>query len=214
FCVVAVEDGGRIVGEANYEAPPDGDGELGMVVGPDCRGGGGGVLLDTLIEAAAACGVPNIEADVMVTNRRMLSLLRARGYACLPSGGWGSVGRRVGRAAPPPGWRGGGPGIPDPSRPRVLVEAPGGRWSGAPEGQAAGLAFISCSGPRGPRPRCPALAGRPCPLAAGADAIVVANLPDAPGPWPALLAAHAELHPGVPVCVEPRGGPPLDVALV
>jgi hypothetical protein len=214
FCVVAVEDGGRIVGEANYEALPDGDGELGMVVAPDCRGGLGAVLLDTLIEAAAACGVPNIEADVMVTNRRMLSLLRARGYACLPSEDWVSLRLMVGTAGPTPVWPEGGPGIPDPSRPRVLVEAPGGRWSGAPEGQAAGLAFISCSGPRGPRPRCPALAGRPCPLAAGADAIVVANLPDDPGHWPALLAAHAELHPGVPVCVEPRGGPPLDVALV
>lgn len=31
---------------------------------------------------------------------------------------------------------------------------------------------------------------------------------------PALLAAHAALHPGIPVCVERRGGPPLPVSLV
>jgi hypothetical protein len=96
----------------------------------------------------------------------------------------------------------------------VLVEAPGGRWSSATAGEAAGLAFISCSGPRGPRRSCPALAGRPCPLAAEADAIVVANLPEDGDHWPALLAAHPALHPGVPVCVEPRGGPPLAVSLV
>jgi RimJ/RimL family protein N-acetyltransferase len=214
FGVVAVEDGGRIVGEANYEALPDGDGELGIVVAPDRRGRLGAFLLDTLIEAAAAHGVPNIEADVIVTNRRMLALLRARGYASLPSEDWVSLRLIVGTAGPTPVWPDGGPGRPDPSRPRVLVEAPGGRWTGTPEGEAAGLAFMSCSGPRGPRPRCPALAGRSCPLAAGADAIVVANLPDDPAHWPALLAAHAELHPGVPVCVEQRGGPPLDVSLV
>src|SRR5262245_23302154 len=136
FGVVAVEDGGRIVGEASYEALPDGDGELGMVVAPDRRGWLGAFLLDTLIEAAAARGVPNIEADVMATNGRMLSLLRARGYASLPSDDWVSLRLMVGTEGPTPVWPEGGPGRPDPRRPRILVEAPGGRWSGAPEGQA------------------------------------------------------------------------------
>jgi RimJ/RimL family protein N-acetyltransferase len=214
FGVVAVEDGGRIVGEANYERLPDGDGELGMAVAPDRRGGLGAYLLDALLEAASARGVPNLEADVMVTNTRMLALLRARGYASLPSEDWVSLRLIVRTAGPTPVWPAGGPGEPDPTRPRVLVEAPGGRWSGATEGQDRGLVLISCSGPRGPHPSCPALAGRPCPLAAEADAIVVANLPEDGDHWPALLAAHAAHHPGVPVCVEPRGGPRLDVSLV
>ena len=214
FGVVAVEDGGRIVGEANYERLSDGDGELGLVVAPDRRGGLGARLLDTLLAAASSRGVPNLEADVLVTNPRMLTLLRARGYASLPSEDWVSLRLMVGTAGSTPVWPEGGPGRPDPARPRVLVEAPGGRWRGATAGEAAGLAFISCSGPRGPHPSCPALAGHPCPLAAEADAIVVANLPEDGEHWPALLAAHAELHPGVPVCIERRGGPPLDVPVV
>jgi hypothetical protein len=50
------------------------------------------------------------------------------------------------------------------------------------------------------------LEGRPCPLAAEADAIVVSNAPDDER-WHAIVRAHADLHPGVPVCVEPRSGP-------
>jgi ribosomal protein S18 acetylase RimI-like enzyme len=213
FGIVALDDEDRIVAEANYELLPDGDGELGIVVSPAWRGGLGAYMLDTLIEAADRRGVPNIEADVLVTNSRMLSLLRARGYATLPSDDWVSLRLMVGTHGPTPAWPHDGPGRPDASRPRVLVEAPGGRWSGAPEGEAAGLTFVTCSGPRGLRPRCPVLAGRPCPLAAGADVIVVANAPDE-APWPELVAAHADLHPGVPVCVERRGGPPLDVRTV
>src|SRR5262245_6955937 len=214
FGVVAVEDGGRIVGEAGYERLPDGDGELGMVVAPDRRGGLGACLLDALRTAASARGVPNLEADVLATNPRMPTLLRSRGYASLPSEDWVSLRLMVGTAGPTPVWPEAGPGRPDPARPRVLVEAPGGRWWGATAGQAAGRTFISCAGRRGLRPSCPALAGVPCPLAAEADAIVVANLPEHGEHWPALLAAHAELHPGVPVCVEHRGGPRLDISLV
>ncbi len=58
FGIVAVEDGGRIVGEASYERLADGDGELGMVVAPDRRGGLGAPLLDTLLAAASARGAP------------------------------------------------------------------------------------------------------------------------------------------------------------
>jgi len=46
-----------------------------------------------------------------------------------------------------------------------------------------------------------ALAGQPCPLAAGADAIVISH-PLATDDWSALRAAHPRLHRGVPVCVE------------
>lgn len=213
FGVVAVDGAGRIVGEANYELLPDGDGELGMAVARDWRGWLGPYLLDTLVDAAAARGVPNIEADVLVTNGRMLSLLRDRGYATLPSSDWVSLRLMVGTAGHTPVWPEGGPGTPDRTRPRVLVEAPGGRWHGTPEAEAAGLAVITCSGPRGPRPRCPVLAGRPCPLAAGADAVVVAHAPD-DDRWATLVRGHSDLHPGVPVCIEARSGPDLAVPAV
>jgi hypothetical protein len=45
------------------------------------------------------------------------------------------------------------------------------------------------------------LAGVACPLALGADVIVVSH-PTEADPWEAVRAAHAELHPGIPVCVE------------
>lgn len=214
FGVVAVDADGNLVGEANYELLPNGDGELGMVVARAWRGWLGAYLLDTLIEAAAARGVPNIEADVLVTNGRMLALLRSRGYATLPSDDWMSFRLIVGTEGTTPVWpsrSGDPPGVPP--RPRVLVETRGGRWRALADAQAAGLHVITCSGPREGRPGCPALAGRPCPLAAAADVIVVANPPDDER-WRRLVAAHAGLHPAVPVCVEPRGGPHVEVSTV
>jgi hypothetical protein len=52
-----------------------------------------------------------------------------------------------------------------------------------------------------PGQRCPALAGEPCPLAEGADAIVMA-FPSGDPRGEALLHAHEQLHGGVPVVVE------------
>jgi hypothetical protein len=75
-------DAGRIVGEANYVPLANGDGELGMVVAADQRGWLGPYMLDALVDAAAH-GVPNLEAAVLVTNRSMLTLVRSRGYATL-----------------------------------------------------------------------------------------------------------------------------------
>jgi hypothetical protein len=196
----ADEDGSavaRIVGEASYELLPNGDGELAMMVATDWRGWLGPYLLDALVEAAAARGVPNIEADVLVTNRPMLEVLRARGYAVMPSDDWVSLRLIIGTAGRTPVWPDGH------ERPRVLVEVPGGRWHAAAEAKAAGLEVIACSGPRGPRTRCPALSGQPCPLVAGADAVVVSHAPD-DARWDRLVDAHQQLHPGVPVCIERR----------
>lgn len=206
--VVPGPDRERLVGEASYELLPDGDGELAMTVAPDWRGWLGPYLLDALVEAAAERGVPNLEADVLATNRAMLSLLRSRGYARLPSDDWVALRLIIGTSGPTPVWppgdragerEGGG------RRPRVLVEAIGGQWHAAHEAAAAGLEVITCSGPKGARPRCPALAGRPCPLAAGADAIVMSHAPDSEA-WRTVAESHAHLHPGVPVCVELRPG--------
>lgn len=214
FGVVALDADDRIVGEANYVPLPDGDGELGMVVAEDWRGWLGSYLFDTLLEAASLRGVPNIEADVLVVNGRMLSLLRHRGYATLTSDDWTSVRLMVGTGGTTPVWPPAGPGVPDADRPRVLVEARGGRSSVGAEAEARGLAVITCSGPHQARHGCPVLSGRPCPLATEADAIVVTNLPEADDLWQAVIAAHREQHPGIPVCIDPRDGPPLDVAVV
>jgi hypothetical protein len=178
-----------------------------MTVAAGQRGWLGPFLFDALVEAAASRGVPNLEADVLATNRRMLSVLRTRGYATLGSGDWVTERLVVGTGGRTPVWpeRGGTPDRGDSLR--VLVETPGGRWHAGDEAVAAGLQVIACSGPQGRRPRCPVLAGHPCPLAAGADAIVVSNAPDDER-WRAIVEAHADLHPGVPVCVEGGSRPP------
>jgi GNAT superfamily N-acetyltransferase len=193
----------RLVGEASYELLPNGDGELAMAVAADWRGWLGAYLLDALVDAAAERGVPNLEADVLATNAPMLALLRSRGYANLSSDDWVSLRLIVGTRGRTPVWprgavRGGGP-----AGPRVLVEAPGGRWHASREAADAGFDVITCSGPRGGR--CPALAGEPCPLVEGADAVVVSR-PRDDERWRSLVDAHARAHPAVPVCVEPRPG--------
>ena len=188
-----------IVGEAGYVLLPDGDGELAIAVAHSWRGWLGPYLLDALVSAAAARGVPNLEADVLVTNRPMLALLRSRGCATVEHPDWTEVRVVIGTGGRTPTW----PGPHD--RPRVLVEVPGARWHAEADAKAAGLQVLACGGPSGRHPHCPALAGHPCPLAAGADAIVMSRPPDQEQ-WRSLTDAHAGVHPGVPVCVEMAGG--------
>lgn len=195
--VEATDDGDapRIVGEAGYELLPNGDGELAITIAGGRRGWLGPFLLDALVEAAAARGVPNLEADVLVTNRPMLALIRSRGYVTLADSEWCSLRAVIGTAGRVPTW----PGPHD--RPRVLVEVPGGRWHAGVAAEAEGLQVLACPGPLGSRTRCPALAGERCPLAAEADVVVMSHgAPDER--WDALLAAHHRCHPGVPLCVE------------
>ena len=166
------DPGGRLVAEAGWFPLPNGDGELAIAVAKEWRGWLGPVLLDALIEAAAAHGVPNLEADILVTNTPMQRLARSRGVATLPSDDWVSTRLLIGAAGRTPTW-------PGPhQRPRVLVETPGGRWHAAPGAAKAGLEVLACSGPRGARVRCPVLSGEPCPLVAAADAVVVSWPPD------------------------------------
>jgi hypothetical protein len=187
----------RIVGEASSNPLPTGNGELGITVAPDARGWLGPYLLDALIEEAQRRGVANIEADVLVTNRQMLTLLHHRGYAVMDESDRPVILRvtisTAGRVA---GWS----GVHD--RPRVLVEAPGGHWRRAGRVRDAGFEVLVCPGPLRGWPACPALRGEPCPLAAHADVIVDA-VPGETGT--ALLAAHRGLHPTLPVCVEVTG---------
>jgi GNAT superfamily N-acetyltransferase len=218
---VAPGDDDRIVAEAGYTLLPDGDGELAITVAAAWRGWLGPYLLDALLEAAAARGVANLQADVLVTNGPMLALIRSRGYATVDHPDGTLVRVTIGAAARTPDW----PPVRD--RPRVLVEAPGGRWHAEANARAAGLQVIVCPGPGATRSRCPALEGDACPLAAGADVVVISHpLPD--DRWVALPEAHRAVHSGVPVCVEvapadeappgeqavPRGTPAEVVAFV
>lgn len=184
----------ELVGEATCEPLPDGNGELGITVARRARGWLGPYLLDALVEEAAARGVPGIEADVLVTNRRMLSLLRRRGLAVLRHSEAPAIVRVViatsGRV---PSW----PGPHD--MPRLLVEIPGGRWHGQEEAKAAGFRVLACPGPSGEWSGCPALRGEPCPLVGGADVVLDALPGD---PERSLQASHHRLHPSVPVCVQ------------
>jgi hypothetical protein len=139
---------------------------------------------------------------VLLSNTKMLALLRARGYVVAEGPDAGTIRLLVGASGRHPRWS-------DPhDRRRVLVEARGGSWRGAEALRAAGFRVLACPGPpAGREKRCPALAGSPCPLAAGADAIVVA-LPEDDATTTALIEAHHHLHP-TPLCV---GGAPSAVA--
>jgi L-amino acid N-acyltransferase YncA len=190
---------GTAVAEASYSLLPNGDGDLAITVAGERRGWLGAYLLDALIAVAASQGVPNLEAEVLTANRSMLALARSRGYATMGHADWTTVRLVIGVQGPEPRW----PGPHD--RPRVLVEAPGGRWGSEEAARRAGLQVLVCPGPPSRRRACPALEGRPCPLAAEADAVVVSPPPSG-GAWRDLPAAHRSVHPGVPVCVEVRPG--------
>jgi RimJ/RimL family protein N-acetyltransferase len=79
------------VGEATCSSLADGNGELGITIARRWRGWLGPFLLDALLEAAAARGFPKVEADVMIDNRAMLALLRARGAEHFGRGDLGIV---------------------------------------------------------------------------------------------------------------------------
>lgn len=202
FGVVATIEGpdqpARIVAEATYTGLPGGDAELGITVDRALRGWFGPYLLDILVDEARRNGVPNIQAEVLATNPRMLALLEARGSAVLSHDDRPATTRLcIGTAGRRPAWPSGNPA------PRLLVEATGGRWRATREARQAGFTVIACPGDR-PLARCPVLDGKACPLAEGADLIVDA-LPGSRGR--AMLYAHRQRHPGVPICVDYRVEP-------
>lgn len=217
---VTREDGGEelvpeelvpeeLVAEAGYTRLPNGDGELAITVAAPWRGWLGPYLLDALLDAAAERGVPNLEADVLVTNGPMLALFRSRGYATIDHPDATVMRVLIGSSGPAPSWAG------PHDRPRVLVEAPGGRWHAEEAARGAGLQVVVCPGPTARTSRCPALHGQACPLAAEADAIVLSHPRADDEQWRGLPAAHEAQHRGVPVCVEPTAGAePSDLPVV
>ena len=205
---VMVSDRGRrlIVGEASYELLDNGNGELGIAVDVNARGWLGPFLLDALFEQAAGRGVPNIEAEVLMSNRRMLRVLRSRGFVVVDHF-LSPATIRVAVATAPrstPSW---------PERrgmPRLLVEIPGGQWQRAASMGRRGFRVLACPGPDRGGPPCGPLAGRPCPLAVDADVIVDAQ----PGGFgDLLLGAHSGLHRRAACLAGPdaatRGGAPV-----
>jgi len=85
YRLVAVVSGAHdeLVAEAGYAIMPDGDGDFALTVAAGWRGWLGPYLLDALVAAAAARGVPNLQADILISNIRMLTLVANRGYVTL-----------------------------------------------------------------------------------------------------------------------------------
>lgn len=190
----------RVVAEAGYALTSPGEGELAMTIAADRRGWLGPYLLDLLVRLAAERGVQALEADVLLENRRMLGLLRHRGAVGVAGEEFPVVRLRIGTG------EGRSPWPADRRRPRVLVEAAGLRWQGAERLHAAGLDVLTCPGPGpGHHASCPLDTGGTCPLAEGADAVVVA-VPPGDDRRARLLAGHARAHPDVVVVVD-GGGP-------
>lgn len=189
----------RVVAEASYVPLPGGDAELGITVAGPARGWLGPFLLDLMLEDARGHGISNLQAEVLLMNGQMLAILEMRRYAVIDIyDGPPTVRVCVGTAGPVPAWS------PDSGRPRVLVEAAGGRWEHYRAVRDAGFQVLACPGIHRRLVRCPALEGRPCPLAATADVILEA-LPAQDGRR--LLDAHEVVHPAVPVALRPPGSP-------
>jgi hypothetical protein len=191
-------DGVQVVAEAGYVLVPNGNGELGLTVAAEWRGWLGPYLVELIVGLAAAHGVRNLEADVLVENRSMLAVLHHRPHATLGDGDFNVEHVVIGASDKRPGWP------PIRTHPRVLVEGRGARGPTARELERAGFEMMGCAGPGARGVRCPALKGEPCALAAGAGAIVVA-LP-AGANASGLVAAHRRLVPGIPLVVKVSAG--------
>jgi RimJ/RimL family protein N-acetyltransferase len=196
--VVEVRDGDmdELIGDACYLPKDDGAGELAVTVHPEWRGWLGPYLLDALLELAAANGIDTLEAEILVRNRPMLALVRARGCVTIGDDDLSRVRVALGTSSRVPSW----PARDE--RPRVLVEAANPRWRLGITRTGPGINVRVCPGPPAGSPqRCPMLAGKPCPLAADADAIVVAgSIDDALAHQ--LLDAHVREDERAPLFVE------------
>ena len=189
-------DGDEVIGEAGYALQSDGDGEFAVAVAPAWRGWLGIYLVDRLARHAAASGVANLQAEVLLENRPMLAILRHRGAVDLEHPG-SVVRMSIGTTGDVPSWP------PAESRRKLLVSSASGRWSGEDDALAAGWATAMCRGPnRRGGGGCPVLRGERCPLADGADAIVVLLDPDECTTG-RLVAALREQRPGTPILAVP-----------
>ena len=187
-----------IVGEVDIEPLKNGNGEIAIVVDARWRGWLGPYLVELACREARRAGMPNLEAEVLTCNRPMRAVTRSRGEAFLPSSDWQEVRVVFSTDGVAPSWL---PG----DRPRILIEQRGVAFDAVSGLQAAGFDVIACAGRTAGRPACPVLSGGICPLAAGADGIVVA-MPASPE-RDELVAAHRS--GSVPVVVIEPGRTPI-----
>lgn len=197
YAVVAIVhdvDQQTVVAEAGYAIREDGDGDLAVMVGRQSRGWLGPYLVDVLARHAASHGIGNLQADVMLENRPMLTILRHRGAVSLGHSD-GIVRLTIGTTGLLPSWP------PRSDGRKLLVATAGGRWSGEDAAEHAGAVTAVCSGPqRRKRGGCPVMDGERCPLADDADAIVVLLDPN-DDDTEQLIALHRQHRPGVPIFV-------------
>lgn len=174
-------DDRRIVAEVDVEPLANGNGEIAVVVDARWRGWLGPYLVEVACREAGRRGMPNLEAEVLTCNRQMRALTRSRGEAFLPQSDWQEVRVAFATDGPVPSWL---PG----HRPRILVEQRGVAFDAVAGLESAGFDVVACAGRTTGRPGCPVLEGSTCPLAAGADAILVVMAPSEERD--ALVAAH------------------------
>lgn len=200
--IVAVDADDRVVGEGGVARIEDGMGEFALSVLPDARGGTGTRLFDELRRQASAAGITILYGDVLTTNAPMLALLRRSGGVTIERPEPQTVGVVVGTATTAPGW-------PDRSRPRVLVEASDGRWSGEDQLRTHGVDVAVCPGPSARRASmpCPALAEARCPLVAEADVIVHALSPTDPAHQALARCLSDQVTPAQRLLIGAAGAP-------
>jgi len=190
----------------------DGDAEVAMTIDHRWRGWLGPFLLDVLCARAAQQGIQNLRADILSCNRPMHALTRHRGEAYLPDSDWQTVSVVFSTSGRAPSW---GSPADSSGRPKALVEVRSLSFDSLAELAAAGFDVRACTGRRAGAPPCPLVSGDgDCPLASGADVVVV-DLPDG-DERDRLLAAHRERHPDVPVVAVERspGAPVRGAALI
>jgi acetyltransferase len=198
FRLVAVLDGGRIVGDTGFFRDHEGspDAEFDITVEDDERGWLGPFLLDTLVNIAAAQGIETLRAEVLVENGPMMSVIHARGWVNDGHEDRTTVTLLIGTGDAVAHW-------PESSagHDRVLVESPSGDWHGAESLRSFGAEVVVCPGPgRRRQPHCPVLQGGRCPLVEVADAVVF-DLPLDDPDARTVLTDHLT-HPGLVVCRE------------
>ena len=221
--LVDLERGGQraTIAEAGFAALADGDAELGITVAPDYRGWIGPWLLDVLLTHAAKAGFENLQALVKTSNRPMLTIIKHRGCARFDTSEWGTTRVTMSTHGHTPSWP------PESTRPRVLVESPWARPNAAKRLREQHGTTLICGGFNKRSSHCPLHEGQPCPLVAGADAVVIDGRPFDHGGSddedfdPGAIATRlAQVHPDANVIIvdDTQGGlstqaAPIDLGL-
>lgn len=219
LCLLAeLEKAGRrcVIAEAGFAPLTDGDVELGITVAPDHRGWIGPWMLDLLLGHAADAGVENMQALVKTRNRSMLEIIRHRGCARFDDEDWETTRVTMATSGHVPSWP------PDAKSPKVLIESPRARPDVARRVRDQTGTMLICSGFGARGSHCPLHDGEPCPLIAGADAVVIDgnSIPDAPIDTSAVAVAIESAHPDARIVVVdpasddlPLRQPPIDLGL-